>query len=185
MLKEQYSALEEARADLVALYFMLDPKLEELGLVSAADHQQVALAEYEAQTRNVLIQLRRVRTGTQIEEDHMRNRQMVVHWLMANSSAIDVRRRDNKTYYVMVDAKAFRDGVGRLLAEVQRIKAEGDYEAAQQLFEMYGIHFDASLRDEVVARVERLNMPSYTGLVQPRLQPARHQAGFFVGLPRS
>jgi dipeptidyl-peptidase-3 len=171
VLKEQYSALEETRADLVALYFVPDPKLVELGLVSAEDHAEIVQAEYEGYARNALVQLRRVREGTQIEEDHMRNRQMVVHWLMANSDAIEVRRRDNKTYYVMVDAKAFREGVGRLLAEVQRIKAEGDYEAAKQLFEMYGIHFDASLRDEIVARVERLNMPSYTGFVQPRLDP--------------
>jgi dipeptidyl-peptidase-3 len=171
VLKEQYSALEETRADLVALYFVPDPKLVELGLVSTEDHAEIVQAEYEGYARNALVQLRRVREGTQIEEDHMRNRQMVVHWLMANSDAIEVRRRDNKTYYVMVDAKAFREGVGRLLAEVQRIKAEGDYEAAKQLFEMYGIHFDASLRDEIVARVERLNMPSYTGFVQPRLDP--------------
>ena len=168
-LKEQYSALEETRADLVALYFVPDPKLVELGLVSAEDHAEIVQAEYEGYARNALVQLRRVREGTQIEEDHMRNRQMVVHWLMANSNAIEVRRRDAKTYYVMVDAQAFREGVGRLLGDVQRIKAEGDYEAAKQLFEMYGIHFDASLRDEVVARVERLNMPSYTGFVQPRL----------------
>jgi dipeptidyl-peptidase-3 len=170
-LKEQYSALEETRADLVALYFVPDPKLVELGLVSAEDHAEIVQAEYEGYTRNALVQLRRVREGTQIEEDHMRNRQTVVHWLMANSGAIDVRKRDGKTYYVMVDARAFREGVGRLLAEVQRIKAEGDYDAAKQLFDMYGIHFDASLRDEVVARVERLNMPSYTGFVQPRLDP--------------
>ena len=100
----------------------------------------------------------------------MRNRQMIVRWLMANTKAIDVRERDGKTYYVMVDAKAFQEGVGRLLAEVQRIKAEGDYAAADKLFETYGVHFDAQLRDEVVARVERLKMPSYTGFVQPRLE---------------
>ena len=111
-------------------------------------------AEYEAYTRNALVQLRRVREGTQIEEDHMRNRQMIVRWLMANTKAIDVRMRDGKTYYVMTDARAFREGVGRLLAEVQRIKAEGDYAAAKQLFETYGVHFDPKLRDEVVARVD-------------------------------
>ena len=130
-LKEQYSALEEARADLVALYFVPDPKLVELGLVAGEDHAEIVRAEYEGYARNALVQLRRVREGTQIEEDHMRNRQMIVHWLMANSNAIEVRRRDGKTYYVMVDAQAFREGVGRLLADVQRIKAEGDYDAAQ------------------------------------------------------
>ena len=131
-LKEQYSALEESRADLVALYFLPDPKLVELGLVEAKDHDEIVQAEYEGYTRNALVQLRRIREGTQIEEDHMRNRQMIVRWLMANSKAIEVRERDGKTFYVMVDAKAFQEGVGRLLAEVQRIKAEGDYDAAVQ-----------------------------------------------------
>jgi dipeptidyl-peptidase III len=170
-LKEQYSALEESRADLVALYFLPDAKMVELGLIDAADHEQVVLAEYEGYARNALVQLRRIREGTQIEEDHMRNRQMIVQWLLANSSAIEQRRRDNKTYYAMVDVRAFQEAVGRLLAEVQRIKAEGDYPAAKALFERYGVHFDPALRDEVVARVEHLNMPSYTGFVQPRLEP--------------
>ena len=171
-LKEQYSALEESRADLVALYFLPDPKLVELGLVEAKDHTEIVQAEYEGYTRNALVQLRRIREGTQIEEDHMRNRQMIVRWLMSNSKAIDVREREGKTFFVMIDAKAFQQGVGRLLAEVQRIKAEGDYEAAVKLFETYGVHFDARLRDEVVARVDRLKMPSYTGFVQPRLTAA-------------
>jgi dipeptidyl-peptidase-3 len=168
-LKEQYSALEEARADLVALYYLPDPKLAELGLVPAEHQQEIVQAEYESYARNALVQLRRVREGTQIEEDHMRNRQLIVNWLMAHSPAIDVRTRDGKTYYVMVDAAAFQDGVGHLLGEVQRIKSEGDYEAAKALVETYGVHFDPRLRDEVVARVDRLRMPSYTGFVQPRL----------------
>jgi dipeptidyl-peptidase-3 len=176
-LKEQFSALEEARADLVALYFLPDPKLAELGQLSAADQDEIVRAEYEAYTRNAIIQLRRVRHGTQIEEDHMRNRQMIVRWMMANTKAIDVRTRDGKTYYVMTDAKAFREGVGRLLAEVQRIKAEGDYAAAKQLFETYGVHFDPKLRDEVVARVEKLNLPSYTGFVMPKLEPVKGASG--------
>jgi dipeptidyl-peptidase-3 len=169
-LKEQYSALEESRADLVALYFLPNTKLAALGLVDAKDQHEIVLAEYEGYTRNALVQLRRIREGTQIEEDHMRNRQMIVRWLMANSKAIDVREREGKTFFVMVDAKAFQDGVGRLLAEVQRIKAEGDYDAAAKLFETYGVHFDPQLRDEVVTRVDRLKMPSYTGFVQPRLE---------------
>jgi dipeptidyl-peptidase-3 len=169
-LKEHYSALEESRADLVALYFLPNAKMVDLGLIDAADHHQIVQAEYEAYARNALVQLRRIREGTQIEEDHMRNRQMIVQWLLANSSAIDVRRRDGKTYYAMIDAVAFQEAVGRLLAEVQRIKAEGDYPAAKALFETYGVHFDPALRDEVVERVEHLNMPSYTGFVQPRLE---------------
>jgi dipeptidyl-peptidase-3 len=175
LLKEQYSALEEARADLVALYFLADPKLVELGLIAAADRDAVVQADYEHYTRNALVQLRRVREGTQIEEDHMRNRQMIVHWLMAQTTAIDVRRRDGKTFYVMVDARAFRDGVGRLLAEVQRIKSEGDYAAAKALFETYGVHFDPALRDEIVRRVDALDLPSYTAFVMPRLD-ARYGA---------
>ena len=171
VLKEQYSALEESRADLVALYFLPNSRMVELGLIDPADHAEIVLAEYESYARNALVQLRRIREGTQIEEDHMRNRQMIVQWLLANSTAIEVRRREGKTYYVMVDAAAFQEAVGRLLAEVQRIKAEGDYEAAKSLFETYGVHFDPALRDEVVERVEHLNMPSYTGFVQPRLEP--------------
>jgi dipeptidyl-peptidase-3 len=177
MLKEQYSALEEARADLVALYFIPNPKLAELGILAAKDQDEIVRAEYEGYTRNALAQLRRIREGTQIEEDHMRNRQMIVRWLMANEKAIDVRERDGKTFYVMVDPKAFTEGVGRLLAEVQRIKAEGDYEASKKLFETYGVHFDGKLRDEVVVRVEKLNMPSYTGFVQPRLEAVKGADG--------
>jgi len=173
VLKEQYSALEESRADLVALYFVPDRKLVELGLVEEGDQDEVVLAEYEGYARNALVQLRRVREGTQIEEDHMRNRQMIAQWLIANPRAIEIRIRDGKTYYVVVDVKAFREGVGRLLAAVQRIKSEGDYEAAKALFETYGVHFDPKLRDEVVERVDRLRMPSYTGFVQPRLEAVR------------
>ena len=169
LLKEQYSAIEESRADLVALYFLPDPKLVELGLVAAADHDAIVRTAFEYYARNALVQLRRIREGTTIEEDHMRNRQLITGWLIAHTSAIDVRTRDGKTYYVMVDAAAFRQGAGRLLAEVQRIKAEGDYAAARSLFDTYGVHFDPALRDEVVSRVDALNLPSYTGVVMPRL----------------
>ena len=169
LVKEHFSALEEGRADLVGLYFIADPKLVELGVIPAADHDNIVRAEYEAYTRNGMVQLRRIREGTQIEEDHMRNRQMIVRWLMANTKAIESRTRDGKSYLVMVDPKAFRDGVGKLLAEVQRIKSEGDAGAAAKLFDTYGIHFDAKLRDEVVGRVDTLNLPSYTGFVMPKL----------------
>jgi dipeptidyl-peptidase-3 len=179
-LKEQYSALEESRADLVALYFVPDPKVVELGLVDAADHEEIVRAEYEGYARNALVQLRRVREGTQIEEDHMRNRQMIVRWLMDHSTAIVEKRRDGKTYYVVTDIRAFQAAAGRLLAEVQRIKAEGDYAAARELFEKYGVHFDPALRDEVVARVERLDMPSYTAFVQPKLTAVRNDSGEIV-----
>ena len=176
-LKEQYSAVEEARADLVALYFVPEPRIGEIGLVPAEHQPEVVIAEYEAYARNALVQLRRMREGTTIEEDHMRNRQLIVHWLMAHTKAIEVRKRDGKTYYVMVDPQAFREGCGRLLAEIQRVKSEGDYDGAKKLFETYGIHFDPDLRDEIVARVDELKLPSYTGFVQPRLEAVRDSSG--------
>ena len=177
LLKEQYSALEEGRADLVGLYFLADPKLAELGILKAEDQAEIVQAEYESYAKNALVQLRRMRQGTQIEEDHMRNRQMIVRWLMANTKAIETRQRDGKTFYVMVDAKAFREGVGRLLGEVQRIKGTGDYAAAKALFEAHGVHFDPKLRDEVVARVERLKLPSYSGFVMPALTAVTDASG--------
>jgi len=180
LLGEQYSSIEEARADLVALYFLPDAKLVELGIVPADSHEQIVATEYEYYVRNALVQLRRVREGTQIEEDHMRNRQMIVNWLRAHTSAVEARQRDGNTYYVMVDAAAFREGAGRLLAEVQRIKGEGDLAAARDLFETYGVHFDPALRDEIVARVDRLKLPSYTGFVMPRLAARRDESGTIV-----
>jgi dipeptidyl-peptidase-3 len=171
LLQEQYSAVEESRADLIALYFLADPKIVELGIVTAADRAEVVQTAYEYYARNALVQLRRIRQGTTIEEDHMRNRQLIVAWLIAHTRAIEVRRRDGRTYYVMVDAAAFHAGIGRLLAEVQRIKSEGDYRAARAMFDRYGIHFDPALRDEVVARVDALHLPSYSAIVMPRLTP--------------
>ena len=143
----------------------------------AASQQEIALAEYEAYTRNALVQLRRVRQGTQIEEDHMRNRAMIVNWLIANTKAIEKRSREGKSYYTMVDARAFRDGVAKLVTEVQRIKSEGDYVAAKALFETFGVHFDPSLRDEVVARVDKLELPSYSGFVMPKLTAVTDASG--------
>jgi dipeptidyl-peptidase III len=169
-LREYYSAIEEGRSDLVALYWMPDPKIADLGLMPAAHQAEIVRTGYEAYARNALVQLRRVREGTTIEEDHMRNRQMIVHWLLAHTGAIEIRRRSGATFYVLADPAAFREGVGRLLAEVQRIKSEGDYPAARALVETYGVHFDPALRDEVVARVDRIGLPSYTGFVQPRLE---------------
>ena len=177
LIKEYFSALEEGRADLVGLYWIADPKMVELGVMSAADQPEIVRTQYEIYTRNALVQLRRVREGTQIEEDHMRNRQMIIRWLQANTKAIEERERDGKHYLVMVDAKGFRDGVGRLLAEVQRIKSNGDYAAAAKLFDAYGVHFDPKLRDEVVRRVDALDLPSYTGFVMPKLTPVDDGSG--------
>jgi dipeptidyl-peptidase III len=177
LIKEHYSALEEGRADLIALYYIADPKLVELGVIPAADQDNIVRAQYDYYTRNAIVQLRRIREGTQIEEAHLRNRQMIVRWLMANTKAIEERHRDGKTYYVMVDPKAFREGVGRLLAEVQRIKSEGDAAAAAKLFDTYGIHFDPKLRDEVLKRVDALKLPAYTGFVMPKLTPVTDSSG--------
>jgi dipeptidyl-peptidase-3 len=99
---------------------------------------------------------------------------------MSHTTAIEIRHRDRKTFYVVVDVEAFREGVGRLLAEVQRVKGEGDYEGAKALVERYGVHFDPALRDEVVARVEKLHLPSYTGFVMPRLQPVTNSLGEII-----
>lgn len=179
-LKEQYSALEEARADLVALYFIADPKLAELGVVPADDQADIVRTQYESYARNAILQLRRVREGVQLEQDHMRNRQMIIQWLMNNTDSVEVRTRDEKTYYVMTDPATFRAGVGRLLAEVQRIKSEGDYDAALELFERHGIYFDPMLRDEVLKRVKHVDLPSYTGFVMPKLKPVRGQNGEII-----
>jgi dipeptidyl-peptidase-3 len=176
-LKEQYSTLEETRADLVALYFMPEPRVAEVGMLPAEHQAEIARTAYEAFARTALVQLRRVRQGTTLEEDHMRNRQLIVHWLFAHTSAVEVRERGGRTYHVVVDVDAFREGVGRLLAEVQRIKSEGDHRAARALVETYGTHFDPARRDEVVARVDRLNLPAYTAFVQPRLTPVVDEAG--------
>jgi dipeptidyl-peptidase-3 len=101
----------------------------------------------------------------------MRNRHLIVSWLLAHTSAIERRHRDGRTYFVVLDVQAFRDGVGRLLAEVQRIKSEGDYDAAKALIDGYGVRFDPALRDEIVARAEALDLPSYSAFVMPRLEP--------------
>ena len=176
-LREQYSTLEETRADLVALYFIADPQMVALGLLEADDHRDIVLAEYEGYARNAIVQLRRVREGHHprggphaqppgdralADGAHHRDRAPAV--------------RNGKTYYVMVDAAAFRDGVGRMLARVQRIKAQADYGAAAALFEAHGTHFEPALRDEVLARTDALDLPAYTGFVQPRAR-ARARRG--------
>jgi dipeptidyl-peptidase-3 len=161
----------------VALYFVTHPKLAELGVVEAEHQAEIACAEYEAFARNALVQLRRVREGSHLEEDHMRNRQLIVRWLMAHTHAVQERWRDGKTFYVVADIHGFHDGVGRLLAEVQRIKSQGDYAAAQALVDAHGTHFEPALRDEVVARVQRVDLPSYTGFVMPRIEPVHGPDG--------
>ena len=177
ILGAYYSTLEEARADLVGLYWIADPKMIELGQITSPE---AALAQYERYTRNILVQLRRVPLGGRVEEDHMRNRQMIVFWLIANSDAVHVTKRDGKTYYRVKDIASYREGCGRLLAEVMRIKATGDFKAGKALVETYGVKVDPKLHREVLARLEKLNLESVTGFVQPELRPVRDTDGAIV-----
>jgi dipeptidyl-peptidase-3 len=188
VLGDTYSTLEEARADLVALYFMADPKLRELGLLE--DVEEGALAAYEQYVRNGgLQQLRRVKVGDKLEEDHMRNRQLVVRWIQRHSGAIEERSRDGKRFLAVADAQAFRRAAGELLALVQEIKSTCDLARAGALIDEYGVTFDPALRDEVVARYAAHDVASYTGFVMPRLTPVRDARGEIVDVaisyPRS
>jgi dipeptidyl-peptidase-3 len=157
-LKEYYSTLEEARADLMALWNISDPKLRELGLVS---HPDVAKAMYYAAVRTLLTQLQRIPKGDTIEEDHQRNRQLIVNYIMDKTGAIQKIERNGKTYLLLKDFEKMRQGVGMLEAELMRIKAEGDYAAIKALVDKYGVHFDPALRDQVVSRYQKLNVPAY------------------------
>ncbi|MGE3171292.1 MAG: peptidase M49 [Planctomycetota bacterium] len=169
-----YSTLEEGRADLVGLYWIADPKLREMGLVPNDD---AVLAKYEAYARNALLQLRRVPKGGKIEEDHMRNRQMIVHWLLRNDGGVSQQHIAGKTYYRVTSAEAFRAGCARLLAEVMRIKATGDFAAGKALVETYGTRVDPALHAQVMARIADLDLPSVTGFVQPELVAVRDAGG--------
>jgi len=158
ILKEYYSTMEEARADLMALLNITDPKLRELGLVSSPD---VAKAMYYSAVRVGLTQLQRIPKGDTIEEDHARNRQMIVNYLMEKTGAIQKIERNGKTYLQLKDFDKMHQGVGMLLAELMRAKAEGDYPALKALIDKYGVHFDPKLRDQVIERYRKLNMPTY------------------------
>jgi dipeptidyl-peptidase-3 len=157
-LKEYFSTLEEARADLMALWNISDPKLRELGLVTSPD---VMKAMYYGAVRTVLTQLMRIPQGDTIEEDHQRNRQLIVNYIMDKTGAIQKVERGGKTYLQLKDFARMKEGVGMLLSELMRIKAEGDYNAIKALVDKYGVRFDPKLRDEVVARYARLNVPTY------------------------
>ena len=169
-LKNYGSTLEEARADLVALYYIVDPKLVELGLLPSVEAGYTA---YDRYIRNGLMQqLNRIELGDDIEEDHMRNRQMVASWAYEMGLAegvIERRQRAGKTYFVVSDYDALRDLFGELLRELQRIKSEGDFEAAQYLVETYGVQVDEELHTEVLERYAFLDLPAYSGFINPRL----------------
>lgn len=158
ILKEYYSAMEEARADLMALWNVTDPKLRELGLVSSPE---VAKAMYYEAVSVGLRQLQRIPKGDTIEEDHQRNRQLIVNYIMDKTGAIEKVQRNGKTYLLLKDFDKMHQGVGMLLAELMRMKAEGDYPGLKALIDKYGVHFDPALRDQVMARYEKLNIPAY------------------------
>jgi dipeptidyl-peptidase-3 len=166
------SALEEARADLVALYYAIDPQLVELGLMSSIE---VGKAEYDAYIRNALIvQLARVELGQQLEESHMRNRALVARWAYEHGKAdnvIEKRVRDGKTYFVINDYDKLRGLFGELLREIQRIKSQGDGAAGKALVETHGVTVDRMLHEEVASRYASLGIAPYSGFVQPKLVP--------------
>lgn len=158
-LKEYYSTLEEARADLMGLWNVWDPKLKELGLIK--DQDEIAKSMYDNAARAPLTQLRRIPRGETIEEDHQRDRQLIAHYIKEKTGAIEYFDRNGKTYVRVTDYQKMRQGVGQLLAELMRIKAEGDYDAIKKLVDTYGVRFDPKLRDQVVARYKSLKLPSY------------------------
>jgi dipeptidyl-peptidase-3 len=173
-LKEYFSTLEEARADLMALWNISDPRLQQLGLVSSPE---VAKAMYYNAVRTVLTQLFRNPTGDTLEEDHQRNRQLIVNYIMDKTHAIEKIERGGKTYFALKDPARFKEGVGMLLSELMRIKAEGDYPAIKKLIDQYGVHFDPKLRDQVVARYSKLDIPSYWAGINADLAAKLDAAG--------
>jgi len=175
-----YSTLEEARADLVALWLIFDPKLKELGLVPS---DNVGRASYQNYVRSGgIMQLRRITEGDTIEESHAKNRQLIVRYIMDKSDAVSTRIRDSKTYFVVTNFEEMRKKVGELLAEIMRIKAEGDLPAAKTLIERYGTKIDTKLRDEVIRRTKALDAPNFTAFVMPELSLVHHNGSVDVEL---
>ena len=167
-LKEYFSTLEEARADLMALWNVWDPKLNELGLIS--NQAEVGKAMYDSAALVALTQLRRIPHGDTIEEDHERDRQLIAHFIADKvPGSIEQFTRDGKTYVRVADYQKMHRGVGMLLAELMRIKAEGDYDAIKELVDKYGVHFDPAVRDQVLARYKKLNLPTYFAGMNARL----------------
>ncbi len=178
-LKNYASTMEEGRADLVGLYYLMDPKLQELGLVE--DWQKVGKAAYDGYIRNGLItQLIRINVGDDIEEDHMVNRQWVSAWAFEQGkkdNVIEKVTKDGKTYFVVNDYIKLREIFGRLLKETQRIKSEGDFEAAKALVEGYGVKVDQEIHKEVKQRNEKFPDAAYSGFVNPVLEPVTDAEG--------
>jgi dipeptidyl-peptidase III len=171
-LKNYASTLEEARADLVALYYALDSKLVEIGVMPSLD---VGKAQYDRYIQNALLtQLFRIQPGQNLEQAHMRNRQLVAAWAYErgkDEKVIERLTRDGKTYFSVNDYDKLRQLFGRLLREIQRIKSEGDYEAGKNLVETYGVKVDQALLAEVHRRYAPLNIAPFMGFIQPELEP--------------
>ena len=174
-LKAYGNTIEEARADLFGLYYIADEKLVELGLVPDQDAYQ---SQYYTYIMNGLMtQLIRIQPGHQIEEAHMRNRALIAHWCYQQGDVIQLVKRDGKTYVKISDYQQLRQLFARLLAEIQRIKSEGDFEAARQLVEQYAVKVDADLHEEVLARYRKLNLAPYKGFINPVMQPVFDDRG--------
>ncbi len=171
-LKTYHNTLEEARADLVGLYYIMDPKLVEIGVMPTLE---VGKTEYDIYVMNgMMLQLNRIEPGDNLEEAHMRNRQMIVHWAYEHGKKDNVIERidkDGKTYFKINDYNKLRDLFGQLLREIQRIKSEGDYASAQNLVETYGVKVDQDLLKQVKQRFAKLNIAPYMGFIQPKLVP--------------
>ena len=174
-LKAYGNTIEEARADLFGLYYIADPKLVELGLTPDLDAFKSQYYTY--MMNGLMTQLIRITPGNQIEEAHMRNRALIAHWCLENGDAVRMVQRDGKTYLEIVDYDGLRQLFARLLAEVQRIKSEGDFEAARLLVERYAVQVDAALHQEVLERYRRLNLAPYKGFINPMMLPVYDQNG--------
>lgn len=171
-LQTYAGTLEEARADLVALYYAVDPKLVEIGVMPSVD---VGKAEYDQYiTSGLMTQLYRIKEGENLEEAHMRNRQLVAGWVFEHGNkdnVIERLKKDGKTYFKINDYDKLRDLFGQLLREIQRLKSEGDYNSAKNLVENYGVKVDQDLRAEVHKRYEKLHIAPYQGFIQAELVP--------------
>ena len=179
-LKAYGNTIEEARADLFGLYYIADPKLVELGLVP--DGEAYKSQYYTYMMNGLMTQLIRITPGNQIEEAHMRNRALIAHWCADNSDIVTLVKRNGKTYLQISDYKELRKLFAKLLAEVQRIKSEGDYEAARDLVERYAVKVDADLHAEVLARYKRLNLAPYKGFVNPQMLPVKDANGNIIDI---
>ena len=179
-LKAYGNTIEEARADLFGLYYMADPKLVELGLTPDAEAYKSQYYTY--MMNGLMTQLIRITPGNQIEEAHMRNRALIAHWCQENGRAIKMVRRDGKTFVEITDYEELRRLIARLLAEVQRIKSEGDYKAARQLVECYAVKVDAELHQEVLERYKKLNLAPYKGFINPMMLPVYDNDGQIIDI---